>query len=391
MNICGIISEYNPFHNGHALQIMETRQVLSPDCAVISMMSGNFVQRGDFALLDKYTRAKAAVLSGGPDLVLELPLVFALSSAEAFAQGGIDALNACGCVSHLSFGSESGNIGDLKRIAEFLLSEQFDERIKQTLKSGISYASARQAVLNEHLPDLSGSLSSPNNTLGIEYIKALLRTKSNIMPLTIRRIGANHDSDNITHNTASASYLRTLVKNGSPNCCQALMPAESFKLLSEHNPVLIETHEQAILSYLRRLNPDDFSKLPDASEGLENRLYAAAYTAKSLSELYAAVKTKRYAMSRIRRMVLCAYLGITSDLQQLPIPFIRVLAANEKGRSVLKTMKKTCPLPIITKPLTEKVLTGDAKLLSALDVLADDLYAVPNSGGSHWTKSPHIE
>ncbi len=394
MKTAGIICEYNPIHNGHIRHIAETRARLGADSAVVCLMSGNFVQRGDFAVFNKHARAAAAVTAGA-DLVIELPLPYALSSAEGFALGGVRLLNALGVVTHLSFGSEAGETACLLKAADCLLSEAASEQIRAELISGASYAAARYLAARRLIGDEADVLKSPNNILGVEYLKALRATSSGMAPVTVRRRGTAHDGAG----PESASYLRKLLEDG---CAPwHLMPeraSDVFKeeIASGRGPVFIDASDTAVLSRLRMLPAAAFKSLPDASEGLEDRLMRFARTMPTLRSVLQAAKTKRYALSRLRRMVLCAALGITAGDVRQPPPYIRVLALNNTGRLLLRGIKERASLPVITKPSAAKSLGGPARTMFMKGSDATDLYVLAypgpenRSGGQEWTTSPYV-
>jgi len=389
----GIICEYNPIHGGHVFHIQETRRLLGEDTAVVCVMSGNFVQRGEAAIFEKHARAEAAVRCGA-DLVVELPLPYALSSAERFAFGGVSILNALGCVTHLSFGSEAGDLGPLRAVSACADAPETLARMKEELKKGVSYplsrARAVRAVLGEH----GGVLDTPNNVLGVEYLRALKATRSEMEPVTVARRGARHDG----HGAESASYIRKLFQSGGDPWALIPEPArEVFRgeVARGRGPVLPGALEVAVLSRLRMLPPEAFASLPDATEGLERRLMRAAQTCPDLESAAAQVKTKRYAHARIRRMLLCAALGVTAELNRLPPPYIRVLAVGQRGRAVLSRARETARLPIIVKPALARRLGGRALEYFKLEAAATDLYALAfdgkaRQGGLEWTTSPFV-
>lgn len=394
MELAGIVAEYNPFHLGHKLHIEKTRSILGENTAVVCIMSGNFTQRGDFAAFEKHARAEAAVRCGA-DLVLELPLPWALSSAESFAFGAVSVLHSLGNVTHLSFGSEAGAIPPLKKAADCLLSEGIDDKIKYELKDGVSYAAARQAAVLKSIGSAADVLKSPNNILGVEYIKALTNLNSLIEPITFERIGAGHDSGELSA-TASASKIRDMLKNGGD--AFSYMPQNAAAVfLSEigagRGPVFAENCESAILSQLRRMSKADFSALGAGEEGLSDRLYKYSRTAPTLEAFLMNTKTKRYALSRLRRIIMRAYLGLSTDFPERP-PYARILAIGKRGREIIKTASKEFTL--ITKPASVKRLTGEAKRLSELEALSTDLYslAYPDAsqrlGGLEYTLGPRV-
>jgi predicted nucleotidyltransferase len=397
-----MIVEYDPLHLGHLRLIRETRRLLGQETAVVCVMSGNFVQRGDFAVVGRQARAKAAVQSGA-DLVLELPLTWAASSAERFADGGVQALSAIGAVDHLVFGSECGDSAALERLAAALLSEDFPPLLRQDLKKGDSFAAARQrAVARLASPEDAALLSSPNNLLGVEYCKALRRQGSAIRPLTVPRIGDSHHSETPeSGGPSSATAIRNLLRQGQEAQALSLMaPAMADAYREEARagraPVWMETCERAVLARLRTMTPADFAALDAGREGLCNRLYDASRAAVSIQQVLETAKTKRFAYARLRRMVLWAYLGLTPADFRPRLPYLRVLAANGIGRELLAQTRKAATVPILTKPNHVRRLSAEAQELFALEARAADLYALayPDlsaaQGGSAWKEGPVI-
>ncbi len=370
MDAVGIVAEYNPFHAGHALHIRETRRMLG-DCAVVAVMSGNFVQRGDCAVLDKWTRARAA-LEGGADLVLELPTVWAVSSAESFARGAVEILAATGVAAYLSFGSECGDAYPLRRVAECLDCALYQAGLRRFLDEGMPFAACRQAVIRGLLGERAADLlSCPNNNLGVEYIRALNALNSPIKPVAVLRAGAGHDGgDHPAY--PSASFLRERMLAG-------VLPAD--------NPASLRSGERGALSRLRAMEPEDFAALPDSGEGLDARLYQAVRGGRTLEEVYALAKTKRYAHARIRRMALWGALGLRASDRPAHPPYLRVLGAGGRGRALLREMKDRAALPIVTKPAHGKGLP-----LLELEARCTDFYELcrrePGGCGAEWTHSP---
>ena len=373
--VAGIVAEYNPFHRGHAHQIAETRRLLGADCAVLCVMSGDFVQRGDAAVFDKFERAEAAV-RGGADLVLELPLRWSLSSAEGFARGGVSLLKASGVVTHLSFGSETGELAPLQHAADGLCDGALGELLREALKQGLSFPAARQKALERLIGEDAAVLSNPNDLLAVEYLRAIHDLGAALEPAAVRRVGAKHDAEGES-DYPSASALRSRMKAGQD--VSAWAPH-----LPDAKPVFLEDLETAILSRLRMLPKEAFAALPDCAEGLENVLWQAVHSEATLCDILAAAKSRRYPMSRLRRMLLCAALGV-KKADGLP-PYLRVLAANERGRALLHTMRETASLPVITKP-------ADARDMPEFHLTADahDLYVLAQpdkTPGQDWRHSP---
>jgi len=333
----GIICEYNPFHLGHRKQFGQIREALGQDTGIVCLMSGNYVQRGAPALFDKSRRAEAALRSGA-DLVLELPVTVSLSSAEGFAGGGVGILGKF--CDYLAFGCETGNADSLNRMAEALLSPAFPEKLKEELARGISFPAARQAAL-EKLSLEASLLSMPNDILAVEYCKAILSQGSAIKPLPLCREGSYHsllpDREN-----PSAAFLRERIRLGESFL--EYVPEEAADCFPLSEIYTLEAGERAVLAKLRMMEESDFEALPYGSEGLWRRLMHACRENGSLEEILTAAKSKRYTRSRLDRMVMCAYLGITREILAAPVPYIRVLGFREKGREILSRAKKALPL-----------------------------------------------
>jgi len=381
MHVAGIIIEYDPLHTGHVHLMNETRRALGADTAIIGVMSGNFVQRGEFAVAQKYSRAKAAVESG-MDLVLELPLPWAAATAERFADGGVQALAGTGVVTHLAFGSECGDVEALKRLAGVLCSRELEEHLKQELAAGDSFASARQrAVAKLTAPEDAALLARPNNILGVEYCKALLRRHSEIVPVTVPRKGSGHNARLQDGEHPSASAIRELLLVGERERALELMaPSMREAYLEEERagraPVFSRNCERAILARLRTMTREDFAALDEGKEGLYNRLYDASRSAVGVETLLESAKTKRYTHARLRRMVLWAYLGMEPRALPENIPYLRPLAANERGRELLGKMRKTTSIPVVMKTKQIRELGEEARKLFDLETRAADLYTL---------------
>lgn len=376
MLVAGIISEYNPFHFGHAALVEQTRSAGATH--IVAVMSGNYVQRGEPAMLSKWARTKQA-LRNGVDLVVELPLPWAIAGAEKFAFGGSALADALGA-DWLSFGSECGDAEKLKASAQALQSPRLREAIQQELKSGATFARARQNAIEALFGEETARLfSEPNNILGIEYLKALDRLGSGMEPFTIPRIGAAHDAEDGTEETASASRIRKAVTNNED--VTALLPPASAAILREEliagrAPASINRMERAVLAKLRTMSKDEFKILPDISEGLENCIYTAVRKAESLEEVYSLVKSKRYTHARIRRIVLSAFLGVTADMSSSVPPYIRVLGLNRSGAEILQRAKLVKKLPIISHSSDIFLLDNPSRNMLELESRTTDLYAL---------------
>lgn len=396
MAAAGIITEYDPLHMGHVHLMAEARRLLGPDAGIICVMSGNYVQRGGFAVVGKFARAAAAVQSGA-DLVLELPVPWALSSAEGFAAGATEILKATGAVTHLVFGSEGGDAAPLVRCAEALCAESFPERLREELKCGDSFPAARQRALRALVTEEdAAALSQPNDTLGVEYCKAL--RGSGIRPIAVPRRGAGHDSEAAEGGFVSASAIRALLRRGEEETALGLMaPAMAAAYREEEAagraPASLANCERAILARLRFLEEADWAALDPGNEGLYRRFYRVSRSAASLAELLETVKTKRYPLARLRRMVFRAYLGLPPAPPERPA-CLRVLAANGRGTALLAGMRKTAVLPVLTKPAAVRRLGPEAQRLFDLEARADRLYALacpdPAAVPNEWRTGPVI-
>ena len=337
MQVTGIICEYNPFHLGHKKQL---DIVKAQNSAAVCLMSGNFVQRGAPAIFDKITRAKAAVLSGA-DLVLELPVTACLSSAEGFAAEGVAILSSF-CDS-LCFGAETPDGSALMGTAKTLLSEELKGFLRSQLDKGLSFPAARQAALTDMGFD-SSLLSQPNNILAVEYCKAILSQNSPMQPVVIHRSGSYHDTLPSRDNP-SATALRQLAESGG-SFLEYIPDAahECFRHAAVHT---LAAGERAILSRLRCMTESEFEALPYGSEGLWRKFMHAARSCATVTDILNTVKSKRYAMTRLNRMLLCALLGITQSDLESSAPYVRVLAFNDRGREILKNARNHGVFPNI--------------------------------------------
>lgn len=345
MKIGAVVCEYNPFHKGHQYQLDLAKESLGLD-AIVGIMSGNFVQRGDVAIYPKELRAKAAI-SCGMDLVLELPAVLTLQSAERYARNAVMTLNGLGCVDVLFFGAECTDIDLLTRIAKTLVAEDvpFQDALKAGLSQGLSFASARSNAIRALLGNASATfLSQPNNILAVEYLKALIRIQSPIRPVALVRKGVNHDETTPQEGFASASSIREQILTEGD--CQEYMPQKALSVFASRKPASMDALEKAILSRTLFMSKEELSQIADVSEGLENAICREALNADNLSSLIESVKSKRYAHSRIRRILLNSFLRITKEDADLLPSYIRILDFNETGQEILNQAKKTATLPL---------------------------------------------
>ena len=332
MNV-GIVCEYNPFHLGHRKQIDSIREKFGANTGIICAMSGNYVQRGHPAVFDKTIRAEAAIRCGA-DLVVELPVTTSLSSAEGFAAGGVAVLSRL--CDGLCFGAETADLRQLLGTAEALLSEDFPKLLRRELDTGRSFPAARQAALEKM--GLPGAiLKSPNNILAVEYCKAILRQSSPMQPLPIFREGSYHAKEADFENP-SATSLRIRLQNGLE--ISEYLPEPAGRVFAGAPIHTLEAGQRAVLSRLRTMEDAEFEVLPFGSEGLWRKLMRESRTQATLEAIASAVKSKRYTRSRIDRMILCAFLGITAPMLEAEIPYVRVLAFNDRGREILSGTKK---------------------------------------------------
>lgn len=373
----GIVAEFNPFHNGHKYIVDSLKN--GDENTVTAVMSESFVQRSECACASPYIRTQMA-LANGVDLVLSLPVSYATASAERFAHAGIWVLSSLGVIDALGFGSECGNKELITTCARALLEENLNSLIQKHLQEGVSYPEARCKALEKLCGNqVAQIVSTPNDILGVEYTKAILKSGACIDINPIKRIGVAHDSKEFTESICSASAVREMLLNNEST--QDFLPHETYSILQTAMddgkvPADFGKLESAILYKLRTMSVEDFSRLCDVSEGLEYRLYAAVRDSVSLNEVLEKVKTKRYTLSRIRRIILCAFLGISRQTVEAPVPYIRVLGFNENGARLLKEAKEKSTLPIVTKPSQIKKLGKSAQNLFDLECRARDLFSL---------------
>ncbi len=387
MKTVAVICEYNPLHSGHEYQIKRIKEELG-GARIVAVMSTEFVQRGDVAVFPRGVRAEAAI-EAGCDLVIELPFPYSYSSAEYFARAGVYIADAIGVCDTLSFGSELGDIDALKSYADRLSDAQFIaevEKAKETDKT-IGHIKARHSV-SERLygKEFAEAMSSPNNILALEYIKAARELKSNLDFHTVRREGDGYNDVSGGGKFVSATYLRELIADGKkiddfvPRGC-----AELYKKAIQSGAVAdIKRIESAVLAHFRLEEPSTLSDFAEMSDGLEYRLCECALTATSLDEFFSLAATKKYTNARIRRAVISSILGVReADIKALPA-YTTVLAANKTGLDILKEMKKSSRIPVITKPADYKMLGSEVAVAFEKAEKAYALYslALENPGSS---------
>lgn len=382
MAAIGIIAEFNPLHTGHKRLIAEAARQGTAVC----VMSGNFVQRGDAAIVEKRARARAALLAGA-DLVIELPVYWAMSTAQNFALGGVALLSAAGCGT-LLFGSECGDVSRLQAACGILESETFRERLAAELKKGVTFAAARSGAAEASGLE-KGIIDEPNNNLAVEYMLAAGRLGLDMEFQTLKRLGAGHDSPEASGGYASGSLLRDKLKAGDYGFAAQYMPENILPLFRREKLADISRLERAVLAALRTKSLDELAELPDISEGIENKLFSAIKLATGLEELYNMVKTKRYTHARVRRLVMSAFLGLDNSFFLKTPPYLRVLGFSRRGEEHLRKTAPFSPLPLIMRAGEVSSLPPAAQRVFGAECRAADLYALaletPLACGSEYT------
>ncbi|MBL0388849.1 nucleotidyltransferase [Tumebacillus sp. ITR2] len=399
MHVTGVIVEYNPMHNGHLYHVEQSRLETGAD-AVVAVMSGHFLQRGEPAIVNKWARAQMA-LQQGVDLVVELPVAYSTQSATLFAYGSVAVLDALGAVDSLCFGSESGEIESLNRLCSIIVDEPplLQSYIQSELQKGVSYPRATGAALvryAEQDPELDEHVvGQPNNMLGLEYLAALRRLHSTIKPATITRIAAGYNEETITHpKIASATAIRKATLERGIETAEPLLPELSYAILREEfaagrGPMRWENFRQALFTLLHRATAEELARYVGVDEGLEARLIEGARRVNSVQELIAYAKTKRYTWTKIQRALTSILLGVTREEQaELHIErgpeYIRVLGFNERGREVLRKASSRAVVPILTKMPREQSQSPMLQLdLRATRVYSQG-YACPQPGAALW-------
>lgn len=393
--VLGIIAEYNPFHNGHLYHLLKSKEETGAD-AVIAVIGGNFTQRGEASVVDKWSKAEMA-LANGADLVIELPTLYSTSSAENFADGAIKILNSLKIVDYISFGSETEDLNKLNILANTLHQEpkEYKEILTNSLKSGKSFPKAREEALVKYLNDKNYSffLSSPNNILGIEYLKALKKHRSRIRPICIKRKDAGHLSLEYNGQVASATAIRNLIlKNRIKDAKTYLTPA-SFTILEDeikkgHFIKDFSTFEKIILYNLRNMSVEAIANLPDVSEGLEHAIKKAANSCNTIKEFINIVSSKRYTETRIRRILLYSLLKITKRdmlVSKKTTPYVRILGFNDKGKNLISKAKRANPkINIVSsvKKFEDSNLNKNLKTMLNVDIFATNVYTLGFSNDS---------
>ncbi len=367
MSVIGIVCEFNPFHKGHKY-LIDT--VKGEGDTVVCVMSGNFVQRGEPAIFPKEVRVKASLLNG-VDIVLELPLAYATASAESFGYNAVKILKAFGC-DKLVFGAENATAEELEKAVNIISNPDFDEKLKNHLETGVSYPTARQLSFNEY--EMNFDISTPNNILAVEYVKAIQDLKSNMQICPVIRMGAGYNDENAVGGIASATYIRKLHFSGEDYSCY--VPANTLEIYRNSNFVNIEKYNIAALTLLRSKLNEDLSGIANMSEGLHNRIASAIKDSVSLEEVYEKSKTKRFTHSRIRRAVLCTMLGITADDLKADAPYCRLLGFNSSSSKLLGELAKKSELPFVATYGDILKLSEKAQKIFHIEARAGDFYSL---------------
>ena len=384
MRIVAIISEYNPFHKGHKYHLEMAKEISSSNYA-IAIMSGSFLQRGEPALFDKWSRAKMAVLNG-VDLVIELPVIYSCQPAENFAYGAMKILDSLNIVDCLCFGSETGDIDKLKNIASLLINEPkvFKDEIKEKIAKGLSYP---EALSNTIVSILGDDVLTPNNILGIEYIKAKYLLKSAIDLYTIKRISNDYHDKNITSSISSATAIRNEIQNkGFTEALSSTVPPYTYDIIKKNTamnkgPIFLDDFSDLILYQLRKMSITSLKKISHVKEGLEHRIKNQANKSGHIHQVIDLINTKRYTQSHIQRILFHSLLGINSkdtikSKKQESQVYFRILGFNDNGREMLKEIKKSSPYPLITKTANFRSKDPFLNRMFYLDTLSTDIYNI---------------
>ena len=396
--VIGVVAEYNPFHNGHYYHLQATKEITGAEYCV-AVISGNFTQRGDTSIVNKWAKAYMAIC-GGADLVIELPTVYSISSAENFASGAVKILDNLKVVNAISFGAEANDFATLNNIANVLYEEPkaYTNILSHELKKGISYPAARENALMMYLNDIkryANTLSSPNNILAIEYLKALKIQKSKLEPIMIRRKKVYYNDNKIVDDFASATAIRKLLQGGEYANLRKVIPRSSYTIIGQESRkggmvLSLSKYEKEIIYTLRKMTVEEIADLPDVSEGLQFAIKNAANEANNLKDLISNIKSKRYTQTRIQRILLYALLGIDKKLMENSrkvVPYVRVLGFTQKGKSLLSEISRRNPkLNIITslKKYMDQNQNKNKVLAEMLekDIFATDVYTLGYIGDS---------
>ena len=387
--VLGIIAEYNPFHNGHLYHLLKSKEITKDDY-VIAVIGGNFTQRGEVSLIDKWAKAEMAI-DNGVDLVLELPVLYSISSAENFADGAMKILNSLNIVDHISFGAECPELNKLNIIANVLFEEprEFKNLLLYQLSKGISFPKARANAISSYLKDeeFANILNEPNNILAIEYLKALKKHRAEIMPILVERKGSEYLNKDYTGKITSSTAIRNMIKLNKTYDLKDTLTPSSYTILKEelssgHFVRDISELEKVMIYNLRMKSLDEIKKIPDVSEGLENVIKKAAESSNTLDEFMEIASSKRYTDTRLKRILLYSLLNITQkdmEISKKITPYVRVLGFNKNGKELISSISKKNPnLNIITsvKKFTDENKNKNLQMMINKDILATDIYTL---------------
>ncbi len=412
MKVLGLITEYNPFHNGHKYHLDIAKKITCSTHS-IAVMSGHFMQRGEPAIFDKWTRAQIAI-NEGVDLVIELPTIYACNSAEYFAMGSVKLLDRLNIVDSICFGSEHGRIKEINKIADLLVDEplKFKTILKLYLDKGLSFPAAREKAILDYFHndrDFLKIVDSPNNILGIEYLKALRTIKSKITPVTIERLHSDYSSKEIIGNICSATAIRLLLSREIIDfeTLSQVIPSNSFQIIKDtiskgKGPIFVEDFEDILMYKLRTMDISKLNSIHDIKEGLENRIKLASLEANNYEELIKKVKTKRYTYTRIQRIFMKILIelfdeDILVNEKKYGPQYIRVLGFSQKGRELLKSIKEKSDMSIITNLKYYTPQNDFAKRMIDFDIKTSNIYNLLfkevqyKRGNSDYTNGPFIQ
>lgn len=398
MKVLGFIAEYNPFHNGHKYHLSKSKEICDADFS-IAVMSGSFLQRGEPSFIDKWTKAKMAI-DNGIDLVIELPFIFSIQSAESFAYGGVKLLDSLNIVDYLSFGSELGDLEPLIEISSILSKEPmyYKEKLNYYLNKGLSFPVARSNALEDYIAynhyhlqyNLKDILKNSNNILAIEYLKALSKMHSKINPVTIQRLGADYKDISTSKEFSSATAIRHEIKNKGLTSIKNLVPKETYywlnKYISKYDSFnYIDNYENILIYLIRTMEKDKIKNLIDMENGLENRIIEKGFSSNNIEDIINTITSKRYPKTRIQRLFIHLLNGLYEndflDMYKTYPSYIRVLGSNKKGLLLLKEIKKRSSIPIITKFANYKYLKDEEiERIISFDKKATDIFFIGLKG-----------
>ncbi len=380
MNTTAVIAEYNPFHNGHKFHLRSARRSSSADY-IVAIMSPSFVQRGESAVYDKWSRTRAA-LRGGADMVIELPVVYSTASAENFARGAVKLAAASGIADNLAFGAETDDLPALNSAAELLTAptDSFNEALRNELSKGVSFPNARAAAYSRVTGKGPDILSTSNNILAVEYLKSLKLFSSGIRPVITKRTGSEYNSDKIEGTIASASAVRKVIYKGKTNLITQAVPPECFDIYEKAVPIFMDSFSDAIAYCLRTMSADDLRQISGISEGIENRILKTVGSTYKITDICAELKTKRYTYTRLMRIICHILLGITKEHEEMfsPLdfePYIRVLGFRKSAEPLVGALSRNSSVPVIMNVnRDERLLSEKQRLLLDIEKRSTDIY-----------------